>query len=183
MYELLNDGLLGHTLPAAENLPDALQLTTRPGKWAVRFKTCGSKTVFGLEAHEALAMVRNLPDGSYNLSPMLSDPHRVCYGHLLVQPDWFLHYSPDPKPCKLVPSMDGCAVCYLNGLQARMYLRGIMDDIGWATLLELVEQYPDHVIEFTVMAGAAWAFGPSNTIIWEVRCTTGEYERNSGWRV
>lgn len=62
-----------------------------------------------------------------------------------------------------------------------MYLRGIMDDIAWETLTRLVDDYPDHVIEFSVMASRLAAYGTTNSIFWKVRCTTGEYERSSGW--
>jgi len=182
MYRRLNSGQLGHTLPGAETLADAERLTRNGGSFGLRFKQAGGRTEFGLSAAVAMERVRALPADSWNLSPMLDDSRRVCYAHLLDGVGgWSLHYSTDPKPCKLMPERDGCKERHLTGLAARLYLQSIMDFTGWETLLTLVELYPDHVIEFTVMASSVDAFGSTNTIFWEVRCTTGEYERNSGW--
>lgn len=180
MYRRLNAGLLGHTLGSVEAVADAEKWTAKGGSWAVRSKVSNKDTAFGLTAEQAMARVRQMPAGTWNLSPMLSDPHRVCYGHLTDGPGgWSLHYSDELKACKLMPSVDGCEQKWRHGLDARMYLRGIMDDIGWQTLLALLDAYPDHCVEFTVMADSAHAYGPSNTIYWEVRTLTGEYERDT----
>lgn len=177
MYRRLNAGLLGHTLPAAETLADAERMVRHGGRFAVRTKHAGGLCRFDMGGPEAVRLAASLPPGTWNLSPMLSDPHRVCYGHLLDGPGgWSLHYSDEKRPCRLLASKDGCEQKHLQGLAARLYLRGVMDDIGWETLLALVESYPDHVVEFTVMSGSAHAFGPSNVIFWEVRSTDGWYE-------
>ena len=186
MYRRLNAGLLGHTLPAAETLEDAVKLVkgAPPGaQWGLRFKQAGGKTRFGLSSNEALSQAATHKPGSFNLSPMLDDTKRVCYCHLTDEPGgWRLHYSTDPKPCSLKQYQDGCEQRHLTGLRARLYLRSVMDQPGWDTLTELVDAYPDHCVEFTVMASRLDAFGPSNTIFWEVReATTGVYESNSRW--
>ncbi len=183
MYRRLNAGMFGHTLPAVETIADAEALMRdSTGKFAIRYKTSGGNTRYNLTPEQVLDSIRKLAPGSWNVTPMLDNGHRVCYGHLLDEVGgWRLHYSPTPKPCKLLPHLDGCEERHLCGLSARMYLKGIMDSIGWETLERLVDEYPYHVIEFSVMADRRHAFGPSNTIFWEVRCTTGEYERHSGW--
>lgn len=180
MYRRLNAGLFGHTLRSVETVAEAERLTAGGGSFAIRSKVSNSGTVFGLTAAEAMARVRAAGPGTWNLSPMLEDADRVCYGHLTDGPGgWSLQYSDEPKPCKLMPSIDGCEQKWKHGLAARLYLRRVMDDIGWQTLLALLEGYPDHCVEFTVMASSRAAFGPSNTIFWEVRCLTGEYERDT----
>jgi hypothetical protein len=183
MYRRLNAGLLGPTLPAAETPEAAERMLRLPGPFAIRWKRAGGRTEFGLTAAEVRARLAGAAAGSWNLSGMVRDEERLCYGHLLDAPGgWSLHYSDSPRPCKLVPSVDGCVERWKSGLAARLYLRGLMDDVGWFTLRELVDAYPDHVVEFSVLASrAAAGGGPSNTVFWEVRCTTGEYERNSGW--
>lgn len=183
MYRRLNSGLLGHTLPAAETKEKAgaLVLKYSHGKFAMRIKEAGGKTQFNLTAPEVMDQAYLLREGSWNMSPMLRDEHRVCYCHLLDGPGgWALHYTNSPKPARLKLS-DGCVQKNLSGLAARMYLRGCMDVKGWDTLTELVDEYPDHVIEFSVMTSSLEAFGPTNTIFWEVRYTTGQYERGSEW--
>ncbi len=185
MYRRLNAGLLGHTLPAVETDADLAALIAGAGdagRFAIRLKRPGGRTRFHLTVAETLAAVALIPAGEWNVTPMIDDSVRVCYGHLLDGPGgWWLHYSDTPKPCKLLPSQDGCVERHRVGLSARVYLRTIMDDIAWETLERLVDDYPGHVIEFSVLADRRSACGPTNTIFWEVRCTTGEYERNSGW--
>lgn len=183
MYRRLNAGLLGNTLPAAENWADAERMLRLPGPFAIRYKRAGGRTLFNLTADEARDRLRGEPEGTWNLSGMVRDEDRLCYGHLVDAPGgWSLYYSDTPKPCKLVPSIDGCEVKWRRGLDARIYLQTIMDGVGWQTLLDLLDAYPDHCVEFSVLASSVAAGGgPSNTVFWEVRCLTGEYERNSGW--
>lgn len=180
MYDRLNAGWFGHTLGSTETLAGAEAMVARGGRFATRSKVSNSGTVYNLTAEEALARVRALPAGTWNLSPMLEDAKRVCYGHLYdAVGGWFLQYSDTPKPCKLMPSKDGCEQKWLERTAARVYLRSIMDDIGWQTLLDLVDAYPDHCVEFTVMADSRSAHGPSNVIFWEVRSLCGAYERDT----
>lgn len=182
MYRLLNSGQLGHTIPSAETWEQLDRMMANGGRFAIRSKTVNRGTVFDLSAAEVRERLAKMPPGSWNVSPMLQDEHRICYGHLLdAVGGWHLHYSDTPKPCKLMPSVDGCEEKWKTGLDARLYLRSIMDDIGWETLLRLVDDYPDHVIEFSVMTDAVHAFGPTRVIFWEVRSTCGAYERFT-WR-
>lgn len=184
MYRRLNAGLLGHTLPAAENRTDATKLLSRfkGGRFAIRLKTAGGLTKFNLTAAEAYQQIYVNNVGTWNLSPMLDDRKRIIYGHLWDCPGgWNLHYSDDPKPCSLKQYQDGCVQKTRVGLSARLFLKVIMDQAGWDTLERLVEDYPDHAIEFTVMSSSLDAFGPTNTVFWEVRTLLGGYEDGSAW--
>lgn len=182
MYRRLNSGQLGHTIPSAETWEQLERMTAGGGRFAIRSKTVNRGTVFDLSAAEVRERVATLTPDSWNVSPMLNDAHRICYGHLIdAVGGWHLHYSDTPKPCKLMPSVDGCEEKWKDGLAARLYLRSIMDDTGWETLLRLLDDYPDHVIEFSVMTDAVHAFGPTRVIFWEVRSTCGAYERFT-WR-
>lgn len=182
MYRLLTSGRLGHTLPSAETVDAARALMARypDGLFAIRLKQAGGRTRYNLTPAQILETIT--VTSGWNVSPMLSDPHRVCYGHFLdAVGGWDLYFSTDPKPCKLMPSKDGCTPRRLYRTAARTYLRSIMDDVSWANFLRLVKEYPDHVIEFTVMTDSRHAFGDSNTVFWEVRSTCGRYEQRSGW--
>lgn len=185
MYELLNRGSLGNHLPSVETLPEAWRLVhDDPGPFAIRWKQSGAKTEYNLSARMAWEIVHSSPEGSWNLSGMMDDTKRVCYAHLVdAIGGWDLHYSTDPKPCKLVESIDGCGQKHLRGLSARIYLRSVCDPQGYDLVCGLLDDYPDHVVEFSVMSDRKYAYGPTNVLIWEVRCTTGEYEYSSGWRV
>lgn len=184
MYRLLNAGQLGNTLPAAETWSELTEFFAKvPPPYAVRYKQAGGRTKFNLNQVETSYAVGGLPEGTWNVSGMTPDDQRLCYGHLLDGPGgWSLHYSDEQKPCKLKEYLDGCKQKNLHGLAARMYLRGIMDQIGWETLLMLVEKYPDHVIEFSVFANSIpLTLSMSNVCFWEVRSTTGIYEKGSEW--
>jgi hypothetical protein len=178
MYRLLRAGLLGHTLPSAETPAQARELTAAGGHFAVRSKLAGGPCVYWLGAEAALEAALALPRGTWNLSPMLEDRHRVCYGHAVEAPHFRLHFTRDKKAARL---LGDCNEERLDGLAARFYLQGVMDQRGWDTLLDLLECYPGHIVEFTVMAARHAAWGDSNTVFWEVRCPTGQYERAS-WR-
>lgn len=197
MYDYLVRGFFGHTLPGAETPFEVMNLiNTYPSAlFAIRFKQAGHKTRYNLTSTAIFHETRQLPVGSWHVSPMLSDPHRVCYGHLIDSVDgWNLYFSVEKKPCKLMPSLDGCTPRHLFRSGARTYLRSIMDDPSWENTCDLLERYPFHVVEFTVMSSSLHAFGPSNTVFWEVRYTPQEdgsqytgvrhrphYELNSGY--
>lgn len=127
MYRRLNAGLLGYTLPAVESPAEVADLVATGGLFALRLKQSGGLTRFNLTPEQIRDAIRSMSPGSWNVTPMLDDAFRVCYGHLTDEPGgWRLHYSPDPKPCKLLPYQDGCREMHRVGLDARMYLRGIM---------------------------------------------------------
>lgn len=184
MYRRLNAGELGHTLSAAETPEAAERILSFGGTFALRLKQAGGKCEFGLTVEQVRQRIRELPAGMWNLSAMIRDEHRMCYAHLWdTVGGWNLHYSNEPKPCRLKQEQDGCEQKTLIGLAAKLYVQSILDDIGWQTLLNLVEQYPDHCIEFTAMSGATYALGPTNLIVWEVRfCGDySPYEKDSEW--
>lgn len=57
----------------------------------------------------------------------------------------------------------------LRGLSAQQILRSKMDELSWQWLEYLLEEYPDHVVEFSCFA-KCWGTVPGfNTVFWEVR--------------
>lgn len=186
MYWHLTKGGLGHTLPAVEEWEElALLLSSNlTGQFAIRLKQAGGKTLFNLTPGEVMEKVKSMPAHSWNVSPMLEDSKRLCYGHLYDRgnfQDMELLYSEAGAPCRLKYEQDKCPQKTLKGLSAKLYCQSIMDQRGYDTLNDLLEKYPFHIYEFTVMQTKQQAYGPSNTIFWEVRCDSGAYERRSGW--
>lgn len=178
MYQMLRAGKFGHTLPSAETQEEFHTLYNKyGGLWAIRNKKANSDCQFHLDLRQVQDQLWGKDWGDYNVSPMLADDHRVCYGHLFER--WDLLSSPDARVCRLLESRDGCSQERRTGIACREYLRFLMDNQGWETLEHLLDTYPEHVIEFTIMTSSLHAFGPSNTIFWEVRTTTGEYERET----
>ena len=57
----------------------------------------------------------------------------------------------------------------LRGLSATQILQAKMNDLSWQWLNYLLEEYPDHVVEFSCFS-KCWGTVPGyNTVFWEVR--------------
>lgn len=83
MYRRLNAGWLGHTLPAVETIEELQTFLQEGVLYAIRLKQAGSRTKYHLTKQQVLDGVNGLPKDGWNVTPMLSDAHRVCYAHLL----------------------------------------------------------------------------------------------------
>ncbi len=64
-------------------------------------------------------------------------------------------------------------------LESLMVLRRTLNASSHADLLEVLESYPDHVVELSALSVCMGIFPHRNGVVWEVRCMTGEYERSS----
>lgn len=192
MYQRLFAGKLGHTLPYWTTSKSFSEYVTAEmakdisfclKEFAVRTTKAHSTCIFNLKYPDVFKTIYEMEPGTYNITPILNDKNRICYAHLYADSTegWFLHYTEDSKPARLLYSKDGCVQKWRFRTSAREYLRTIMSDVAWFTLNRLINDYPEHCIEFSVMSDSIEAQDPngSNTIFWEVRCLTGEYERDS----
>lgn len=64
----------------------------------------------------------------------------------------------------------------IKGLSAYQMLRKFLYLGDYEDLMDLMDRYPDHVVEFTSCNRYVGAIPRRNTIIWEVRPTDGSYE-------
>lgn len=70
-----------------------------------------------------------------------------------------------------MPMRDALSVSPFDctGLEARLRLQQVMNDLSWEWFQWLLEAYPDHVIEFSSF-NVCWGTVPGhNTVFWEVR--------------
>lgn len=122
------------------------------------------------------------PGHEYNLSVMVD---AVCdvrlWADVFVGPWGITVYGIENPPKggswrKLMP-VDGRT---FGRLESLMVLRRCLNPNSLADLHEILELYPDHVVELSALSVCMGIFPHRNGVVWEVRCTTGEYER-SAW--
>lgn len=78
----------------------------------------------------------------------------------------YLYYSQIKKPMRDSLKEGGREA---KGLRAKMLLEHFMDTNSYEWLNTLLDQYPDHVVEFTTLS-KCWGTNPGyNTLFWEVR--------------
>lgn len=58
---------------------------------------------------------------------------------------------------------------HASGLKAQLLLQKHLDAASYDDLTEILDLYPDHVVELTAFAWSIGSCGNRNTVIWEVR--------------
>lgn len=79
---------------------------------------------------------------------------------------WDLTYSRVKLPMREALAVD---MQCLRGLAVRLLLRGAMNDLSYYWLQQLLQWYPDHVVEFSVYGKCWGTLAGYNTVFWEVR--------------
>lgn len=174
MYRLLSSGALGNTIPIFTTVTtwqSSLDFSKYPF-WGVRSFTAGdSRMRLNVPREEVAEYIStNFPTGSgFNISPMI-DQWCQFKGEVFEQ-----SYA----PCQLcLYATYGTAPWRQAlrdhgqtwfGLQAKNLLKGHMDAASYNDVMELLDLYPGHVIEFSVCDRQVGMVPGRNTVIWEVR--------------
>lgn len=152
---------------------DEVMASNLPGPFAIRYKVPGSRFMrYHIHKSELRSVAEQfIQDGAnpslFEFSPMQPDGKLVLQGE--VQGDHYglsLFFSRAKKPMRVALAESGKQV---HGLQAKMILQGACDSSSLDDLLQLVERFPDHVIEFSVYSCHVGVIPKRNTVIWEVR--------------
>lgn len=169
MYRLLQAGLLGNRMPIWFDLRQWQEETNngRGEVWALRSmrKSDKSRLRLGLAPAEVPATIAELfPQGGYNISPVYND-------HLTARLDVVLLDSP---PCGLCVTWTADKTLKAgwkddHGITARQLLRRHLWSADLDCLDELLELYPDHVVELSAFSRAVGVQPCRNTVTWEVR--------------
>lgn len=177
MYEYLNAGRFGYTWPSYEIMFDFLQATYNDNiaffdTFVVRSKVGTNKAKFNVSYPDAWRMLTDAQPHTLNVSPSLPINGRIAHVHLFDSPTGlYMNYCYGPPPYAMN--------LHATGILCRELLRNWCDPIGLQTVTALLEAYPEHCIELGVFSSSIVTRGPTNTIIWEVRCLDGEYERET----
>jgi hypothetical protein len=166
MYELLYAGRFGNYPRAWESLEE-LQASGFSGEVSLRSKEVSNPVkLYHIPSEKVAEIVAALPEAQRNSGLVFSeappDSQRA------IQGEWDgtnLTYSFVPKPMRLAFVED---MRHADGLEAKTLLRYYLDpaDVEW--LDELLEDFPDHVVEFS---GFKIRTGTHRRrmIVWEVR--------------
>lgn len=144
-----------------------------PGPFAIRYRTPGSpwcqyhieKEKLQEVADKFIALGAN--PALMEFSPMHKENRLVLQGE--VQRDHrglCLLFSTAKAPMRVALSKAGQSVF---GYTATQVLSSVMDAASYMDLRELLDSYPDHVIEFSTYSVNVGIIPGRNTVIWEVR--------------
>lgn len=142
-----------------------------PGPFAIRVMTPGGRCTYFIPRQDlervALEYERdgNSPS-QLSLSPMAPHRHQGINGELTRNHRGLdLHYSTDRSPMRLSLPKGTWA----NGLLADQILRQYCQPTDYDWLMGLVDNYPDHAVEFTTFRVPVCEDQLSHMIVWEVR--------------
>jgi hypothetical protein len=172
MYELLSADRIGNTIPQYSSVKAWLA----SGEdqvfpfWGVRTRTPGGPCRLNCPAAEVPATVESFRPHAPNISVMISSVGRVTWlGEVWDSPSGLIcsgvEYPPeihDWRPLMRHPTL-------YEGVAARGLLRRHLNPNSHDDLMELLEIYPDHVIEFSAMDRCYGTLPHRNAITWEVR--------------
>lgn len=178
MVERYRMGEFGNHSPTWNTLVD--WWTEEPVPWTrygrmfhIRNRVAGGPTFYNVDAgvlSQCWGEIARDCGGEKNLyiSAMAPHEHNLLQGEVWDGPGGlYLHGSYEIG----VPMRDALAVSAFDctGLEARMRLRQVFNDLSWEWLQWLIAEYEDHVIEFSAFS-QCWGTVPGhNVVIWEVR--------------
>ncbi len=100
------------------------------------------------------------------ISQAIADKERILQGELTLYLNGYeLLYTLEPGDMRTALKKSKRA----TGLKAKMILEKFIDPSSMEDLIFLLNKYPNHVIEFTVLKSETGTIPNRNTIIWEVR--------------
>ena len=171
MYELLLAGKLGNRVRAWDGLK-ALEASGYRGQVSLRSKNIADPVAVYHVPYEMLHEVLDAnhlchrTDIVYSESP--PDEMRVIQGELTRSPYCGLFFKYTFAPLPMRSAFDQGSFQYAEGLRAKLLLEHYVDPSSLDDLYELLDEYPDHVIEFSSFAVPVGVLGRL-AVIWECR--------------
>lgn len=139
---------------------------TQSPKYHLRGRVAGSETHYNLSAWEvAYKWFRKSDRELWYCSAMA--PLHLLNGELMRRHDGlYMFYSTVRKPMRDSLKEGGREA---HGLTVKLILEQFMNVASYEWAMALLDRYPDHVVEFTVV-DRCWGTVPGfNTLFWEVR--------------
>jgi len=168
---LFAEGRFGNGVAQYETLDEAC----RSGDFPITIRTRragGGPCIYSLDSENSLtAGYHSLLEKGYTRSEIYfnatvtQDEWITLQGEVMRSPDLVLYYSKHrAKMREAYPHM-----VQTHGLQAKMLLQGALDPSSYDDLMELLDDYPDSVVEFSCFDRPVGTALTRNTIFWEVR--------------
>ena len=165
-YALWEKGLLGNK-PRTWTSREALASSGFTGTVSARTRGAGpgGKAVYRLSVLDALAASTDWLDVTFNESA--PDELLLLQGEVArLSCGLYLHYDTTPG-LKMREAMKVAKDAYR--VVALLLLRSYLWPSSFEDLAELLDAYPEHVIEFSAHGCATGCYPHRNTLVWEVR--------------
>lgn len=172
MYELLKRGGLGNTIPQYGSLEEweaSGEHLIYP-YWGVRTKTPGGPCRLNCPSEEVAETIERFRPHPPNISVMISSVGRVTWlGEVWDSPSGLICSGVEYPPRVHDWRVEMRHPMLWEGVDARSLLRHHLNANSHDDLMELLELYPDHVHEFSVMDRCYGTWPHRNAIMWEIR--------------
>lgn len=130
-------------------------------------KEAGGKTIYNVQADDIHRVIENR-DWCYVLGMAPHAKHGTIQGNVMLsEKGLVLEWVPASIPMREAIAKYGFHT--LIGIKAVMLLKYYMNQMSWDWLQSLLEDYPDHVIEFSCFDTYWGTLTGYNTCFWEVR--------------
>lgn len=139
-----------------------------PARFHLRNRVAGGETFYNLYWSECVAKWIDRPDkGTWYVGEMIDHSYQTIQGEVYRSPRGLeLYYTRVQKPMRTALAE---ASTQVSGIIASLLLRYHLCPRSHDWLMELLDRYPDHVIEFSAFDKDVGMIPGLNAIIWEVR--------------
>ena len=176
---MLKEGAFGNTNPHWDDLhawAHANKFGYLATHWGIRSMGAGKNLRLDVPILKVADVIKKEFSAGYQISPMV-DKFLTYRGELMFTEDRGLVIRGGPmlRHIKWRQFFADYAE-NIAGLRAWQTLRKYFNGNSYDDMIELMKEYPDHVIEFTACDRNIGTHARRNVIIWEVRPTDGSYE-------
>lgn len=171
MYKLLMAGKLGNFAQVWGSLDEALS-SGYTGIFSIRsLETSNPIRRYHVPYEELQATYDAIPadrkSAGMTFCQAPPDDKRTIQGELMRDVGGlYFFYSTLPLVMRDALDQDGK---HARGLQAKMLLQHYLEPVDYDMLMDLLDEYPDHVIEFSAFTVPVGVMPHRRTIIWEIR--------------
>jgi hypothetical protein len=163
-YALWNKGLLGNK-PHTWKTYDELVGSRYKGKVGLRSKKIGGQCYYRVDKSNAIGMM--YCNDRFTASESMPDDVLLLQGEVTrnevgLELTWNCTPNQTMRDAMKYPLRN-------TGLVAQQLLRSVLWPSSYDDLMDLLDQYPDHVIEFGVHDKAVGIYPNRNMVVWEVR--------------
>lgn len=179
MYSMLSAGRFGNTNPAFHDLADWVDSPERDKYplWGIRSMFAGDpRSILDVPTEDVESLIARDFRGGFNLSPMV-DRWLTLRADVYDAPGGLVVFGVEGHGDVKWRQAFNLYGREWTGLAARGVLRSHMWPADYDDLGELMDDFPEHVVEVTCCTRAVGTVPHRNTIVWEVRCTDGSYEK------
>ena len=163
-YRLWNLGRFGNTLQSWTDLK-SFQESGYRGSTGLRFLQPGRIMI---EVRSAQEVERHFVEGTHIICESASDDKLTIQGEIQLSPRHYdLRYSVEPG--YRMPEGLRRFQQHTHGLNAMCQVRTRMDPSSWDDLQEILDDFPNAVVEFSCYQMDVGSARGRNTIFWEVR--------------